>query len=83
MKSDFKNEVIEFIITIDELKDQTLVQIVNEIMKGDMEAKLNASLVLKELIESQKNFNFKTAGIHQKLFEVVQLGDDLAKRATF
>lgn len=83
IRSDYKDEVLSFIIINDELKEQVLCQIIDQIQSEDLEAKLNASLVLRELIDAKKNFSFRSPIIHQRLFDVMKSGDDLVLRAGF
>ncbi len=46
-------------MTNDESKSSVILSLINQIESGEFEAKLNAQQVLKELIEANKNFNFK------------------------
>jgi hypothetical protein len=51
--------VIAHIIVTDELKDRVLVSLIDQLYGNEFEGKLNTAMVLKELIESKKNFSFK------------------------
>lgn len=55
----------------------------NQIKNGEFEAKLNATQVLKDLIDSNKNFSFKDAGIQKELFEIIESPDTLSQRCCF
>lgn len=60
-----------------------MFSIVNQIKNGEFEAKLNATQVLKDLIDSNKNFSFKDAGIQRELFEIIESTDPLSQRCSF
>lgn len=83
LKSDYKNEVISFIILNEELKQNLILSIVNQIKEGEFEAKLNATQVLKDLIDSNKNFSFRDPGIQKELFEIALSEDSFSQRCAF
>ena len=83
LKSDYKNEVVPFIITSEEAKNKVILGLINQIKEGEFESKLNSTQVLRDLIEANKNFSFKDHSILKELFEIGLSGEDFSQRCAF
>ncbi len=70
-------------MTSDELKEEALLAIVQQLKTNDFEAKINAAMVLSDLIESGKNFNEIMRGkiFNASLLQILYENDDETKRS--
>lgn len=85
LKSDYQQEVLPFIMTDEDLKEDTVLHILDQIELHEFEGKLNAALVTNELIESMKNFStaLKSPKVNEKIFSLIESEDELTVRSAF
>ena len=83
LQSEYQDEVIPFIMTSGELREETLLHIVSMIKKGDFEGKINAAMVLSELVDAGKNFKeeFRSKKVNENLFDLIYEKDERTKQS--